>query len=130
MTTETYNLLEEAVQNQLRQLSDFDTTSKEGKEALTKSCNLVELLLTTDRDNAEYYDKEERREIEKMKNETERDKQKLNGGRVALEMAKIIIPSLITMIGYNVFQKRVMKFEETGRVSSTAGREMHIPKFW
>lgn len=133
MTNVTYEMLEKAVQVQLKNVEALDAGSKEGKEALTKSIHLVELLITTDKDNADYYDKQERRRIEedrnKAQNETERDKQKLTWGRVGLEMAKVVVPLVVSFVGYNVFQKRVMKFEETGRISSTAGRELHLPKF-
>lgn len=133
MTDVTYEMLEKAVQVQLEKVEALDAGSKEGKEALAKSIHLVELLITTDKDNADYYDKQERRRIEedrnKAQNETERDKQKLTWGRVGLEMAKVVVPLVVSFAGYNVFQKRVMKFEETGRISSTAGRELHLPKF-
>ena len=133
MTEETYGMLERAVQAQLEKVETLDAGSKEGKEALVKSPPLVELLITTDKDNADYYDKQERRRIEedrnKAMNETERDKQKLTWGRVGLEIAKVVVPLVVSFAGYNVFQKRVLKFEETGRISSTAGRELHLPKF-
>lgn len=132
MTEETYNMLEEAAQVQLTNVQTLDAGSKEGKEALAKSIHLVELLVTADKDNADYYDKQERRRIEeernKAQNETERDKQKLTWGRVGLEMAKVIAPLVVSFAGYNVFQKRILKFEETGRISSTAGRELHLPR--
>lgn len=133
MTDVTYEMLEKAAQVQLENVEKLDAGSKEGKEALAKSINLVELLIATDKDNADYYDKQERRRIEeernKAQNETERDKQKLTWGRVGLEMAKVVVPLVVSFAGYNVFQKRVLKFEETGRISSTAGRELHLPKF-
>lgn len=132
MTEETYNLLEEAAQVQLKQITKIDPGTKEGKDDLVKSIHLVELLINTDRDNAEYYDKQERRRIEEERNEamneTERDKQKLTWGRVVLEMAKVVVPLVVSFGGYNVFQKRILKFEETGRLTSTASRELHLPK--
>lgn len=133
MTDVTYEMLEKAAQVQLEQVEMLDPESKEGKEALTKSIHLVELLITTDKDNADYYDKKERRRIEeernKAQNQTEREKQKLTWGRAAFEMAKVVVPMVGSLIGYNIFQKRVLKFEETGRITSTAGRELHLPRF-
>lgn len=134
MTDETYNMLERAVQVQLEAIENLDTESKEGKDALMKSTRLVELLIASDRENLEYYDKEERRRIDeernKATNETERKKQELTWGRVGLEMAKVVVPLVVSIAGYNVFQKRILKFEETGRISSTAGRELHLPRFF
>lgn len=133
MTEETYNMLEKAARVQLQNVNNLDPGNKEGKDALTKSIHLVELLVTADKDNADYYDKEERRRIEedrnKAVNEIEHNKQKLTGGRVTFEMAKVIAPLVISFVGYNVFQKRILKFEETGRITSTAGRELHLPRF-
>ena len=134
MTDETYELLESAAQVQLKAVESLDATTKEGKEALARSIHLVELLVSKDRDDMEYYDKQERRRIEENRNkaqdETERKKQELTWGRVSLEMAKVVVPLAVSIAGYNVFQKRILTFEETGRITSTAGRELHLPKFF
>lgn len=61
--------------------------------------------------------------------EMERTKRKEAASRIAVEWAKVIIPTVVPIVAYNIFQKRVMKFEETGRICSTAGRELHLPKF-
>lgn len=133
MTEETYDMLERAAQVQLEAVERLDATTKEGKEALTKSIHLVELLISTDKDTSDYYDKQERRRIEeernKAANETEREKQKLTWGRVGLEMAKVVVPLAMSLIGYDIFQKRMLIFEKTDRVCSLAGRELHLPKF-
>ncbi|WP_287643438.1 hypothetical protein [Bacteroides sp.] len=132
MTEETYNLLEGAAQFQLRKVTEIDPGTEEGREHLAKAIHLVELLINTDRDIADDYDKQERRKIEeernKAMNEIERDKQKLTWGRVGLEMAKVVVPLVVSFAGYNVFQKRILKFEETGRLTTTASRELHLPK--
>lgn len=134
MDQTTYDLLESAVRTQLKQVEKLNLESKEGKEALTKATALTELLITVDKDGYDYHDKEERRRIEEKKNdataEVEREKAKLTWGRVGLELGKVIAPILVSFAGYNVFQKRVLKFEETGRIVSTAGRELHLPKFF
>lgn len=61
--------------------------------------------------------------------EVEKLKKKESFSRMMIESAKIIVPTLVPIIAYNIFQKRVMKYEETGRIVSTAGRELHLPKF-
>lgn len=133
MTNETYDLLEEAVRDQIEAIKMTDSGSKEEGYAIDRTAILTNLLITVDKDNADYYDKEERRRIEESKfkdaNQTERDKQKLTWGRALLEMGKVVVPVVVTMFGYDVFQKRVLKFEETGRITSTAGRDLHLPKF-
>ena len=134
MTQETYELLEEAVQKQLENVQNVDISTKEGKETLALSMNLAQLLITTDKDNSDYYDKQEKRRIEEERNKAmesvERDKQKITWGRVCFEMAKVVVPLAIQIIAFGKLQGRMFKFEETGRVTSTGGREMHLPKFW
>ncbi len=134
MTDETRDLLEGAVQDHLKKLNAITEIGGDESKKITENLTkLTELLITSDKDNYDYYDKQERRRIEEERNEaaneTERNKQKLTWSRVAFEMAKVVVPVGISMIGYNIFQKRVLKFEETGRISSTAGRELHLPKF-
>lgn len=133
MTNETYEMLEKATQVELERISLYDTESKEQKETLLKAVHLVELLLTADKDFDERLDKEERRRIEEERNKVmasiEQKKQELTWGRVLFETAKLVIPLGVSFVGYNVFQKRLLKFEETGRVVSTAGRELHLPRF-
>lgn len=133
MNEVTYDMLEKAAQVQLERIEKADPETKEGKDALAKAVELVNLLISTDKIGYDYHDREERRRIDEEKNksdnQTEIDKQKLTWSKVGLEMAKAIVPLAVSMIGYNVFQKRLMRFEETGRVCSTAGRELHLPKF-
>lgn len=132
MLDETYDMLEKAVQVQLQNVVELEPNTKEGKDALAKSVALVELLVSVDKLSFESVDKEERRRIDEERNkaadETERQKQEITWSRVGLELAKAIAPILVSFVGYDVFQKRVLKFEETGRISSTAGRELHLPK--
>lgn len=134
MDQKTYDLLEGAVQDQLSRIDELDPGTKIGQDALKNVTALTELLITADKDGYDYHDKEERRRIEEKKNdataEIEREKSKLTWGRIGFEIGKVVIPTLVSMAGYNVFQKRVLKFEETGRISSTAGRELHFPKFF
>lgn len=64
--------------------------------------------------------------------EIEEMKRKKSKTEIALDVAKIAVPAIMTIWGYreyDKFQKRVLKFEETGRIVSTAGRELHLPKF-
>ena len=126
MTDETYQMMEEATQAQLVRVTNLDATTKEGKEALDKTIRLVELLVNKDRDDMEYYDKQERRRAEeernKAQNEIERKKQSLTWDRVSLEMAKVVVPAAMSLTALVTLVKIVLTFEETGRVNSTIGR--------
>ncbi len=133
MTTETYDMLENEVQRQLCNLNNIDVKTKEGCVAVENTNRMLELLIQSDKDYSDSFDKQERRKIEEKKNadmiEVERSKQKITWGRAALEIGKVVAPLAISLIGYDIFQKRVIKFEETGRLVSSAWRELHLPKF-
>lgn len=133
MTNETYDMLEKAVQVQLENIVKLDAGSKEGKEALAKATSLLEMLITVDKNAAECLDKSERRRIDEERNKaadtTERMKQEITWRKIGLKLSEVVVPLLVSFAGYDVFQKRILKFEEHGAVTSKAGRELHLPKF-
>lgn len=125
--------LETEVQRQLELINSVPKGSKEQAvitEDLTKLVGCVDRLNQTE---YEFYDRQERREIDRKKNESmlelENKKSEIGFTRAAFELAKVIIPPVITLVAYDRFQKRIIKFEETGRLVSTAARELHLPKF-
>ena len=133
MQQETYDLLERVVKNHLEELDSMNLEDENREEYYKETAGLVERLITADKDSNEAWDKQERRRIEEKRNNEanalEQDKQKLGWKKIGFEMAKVVVPVVISMVGYDIFQKRVMKYEETGRISSTAGRELHLPSF-
>lgn len=125
--------LETEVQRQLKLINSVPKGSKEQAvitEDLTKLVGCIDRLNQTE---YEFYDRQERREIDRKKNESmlelENKKSEIGFTRAAFELAKVIIPPVITLVAYDRFQKRIIKFEETGRLVSTAARELHLPKF-
>lgn len=130
MNKETHILLEDAVQEEL---TNLNVCGKDNEETLERVVHLVELLNEADKIDADRFDKSERRRIEEERNQTteriERRKQELTIGRVCLEMAKIVVPTMISLIGYGVYQKRLFIFEKDNTIASMAGRELHLPKF-
>lgn len=133
MMDETRNSLESLIAGDLETLGDLELGSDEHQKATTDLVKLIEKLNDVDRDNADYWDKQERRQIDKERNEMtaklEQEKQKLDPARVSIEIAKIAVPVVVPLVAYNVYQKRVLKFEETGKLVSTAARELHLPRF-
>lgn len=132
MTRETYDMLEERIQQNLEML---DTLEGGVRKSITdETARLVELLIAADKEDAERYDKQERRRIDEDRNkataEVEMSKQEITWKRVGLEMAKLIVPLSMSMAGYDFFQKRMIKFEETGRFTSAVSRELHLPNFF
>ena len=134
MKEETYNRIEEALNDRLDYLKDLENGCKEEGPVIADIRTFGNLLNEIDRERNDENDKWERRRIEETRNETnaelEREKHRLTVGKVVFELTKLAVPIVVGAKFYDGFQKRVMKYEETGRVSSTAGRELHLPRFW
>ncbi len=130
----TYDMVEEGLQIELENAKDPKLSDEERTNATERAIKLGQLLVTIDKDNADYYDKQERRRIEeernKLQNEVESNKQKITFGRAAFEIGKIVVPLVLQIAAFSGLQGRMFKFEETGRITSTGGKEMHLPRFW
>lgn len=129
MSDDTCIMMEEEVKRLTSELSSLEPGSTEYKNILDDLAVLTDKIITLAKDNFDCYDKQERRRIEEEKIAVERHKQELTWSRVLFELGKAVIPLGMSFIGYDVFQKRILKFEETGRITSTAGRELHLPRF-
>lgn len=129
--------IREALETEVqRHLELIDSVPKGSKEQMVLVDDLSKLVNNIDRLNQteyEFYDRQERRDIDRKKNESmleiEKKKSEIGWARAVFELAKVTVPSVVTIIAYDRFQKRVLKFEETGRLVSTAARELHLPKF-
>lgn len=132
MTDETKQLVEQVVQDRLRKDGEVNDDGTEAVDT-RETVELIEQLNAARQMELDALDKEERRKIEREKNETllavEREKQKITIRRAALEIAKIILPAALSIGAYNVFQKRMFFFEKTNRVCSSTGRELRLPQF-
>lgn len=69
-------------------------------------------------------------EIDKMNCRNNSEKSIKGKGEAILEWAKVLVPVIIPIIAYDIFQRRVLKFEEDGSICSSAGRQLHLPKFF
>lgn len=138
MLQETLDLMEDQIKENLKTIQGIDDVNSEKRKMLVKETIMIsEKLISAEHDLFEYGDKEDRRRLEREKNETmeklEKEKQDLNWKKMAIEIGKIIVPAgmLLTQIAaYDKFQKRMFEFEENGRIVSSGGRELHLPKFW
>lgn len=99
----------------------------------------LQTLKDIEKDHNEFWDKQERREIEKKKNEdtiaVELAKQNVSGKRFILEVAKIAIPVLtgiISAVTVTRMQNKAGKFEESGTWVSKASQMTYnqAPKIW
>lgn len=125
-------LLEEVAYH-LEEIDKLGNGSKEQQAMVQDLKLLVDALNVINQNELNALNESERREIERIKNENlyELEKQKAGLGwqRVTFEMAKILIPSIISIAAYDYFQRRIIDFEENGRLTTTASRELHLPKF-
>ncbi len=126
--------LMEEITRHLVEIENLPSGSQEQQRMVDNLQKLVNSLNQINQTEYDGYDKQERREIDKLKNqalyELERKKSEMSWQRVTFEMAKIIVPTIISIGAYEHFQKRILEFEETGRITSTAGRELHLPRFF
>ena len=125
-------LLEEVAYH-LEAIDQLENGSKEQQTMVQDLKLLVDALNQINQNELNALNESERREIERIKNENlyklEQEKSKLGWQRVTFEMAKIIVPSIISIAAYDYFQRRIIDFEENGRLTTTASRELHLPKF-
>lgn len=138
--TDEYTRLERESQkllDQLIKLEEGETKLKIEQLKIEASASENEKARTHEKEMAEesFNQKyESDYKIESMRHDhnmdIERLKRKENASRIAIEVGKILIPTVVPIVAYNLFQKRILKFEETGRLSSTAARELHLPKFF
>lgn len=107
-------------------LEEIDKLENGSKEQSTMVQDLKELVLLLDTLNKTDQSKLKDKELIDL----ERDKMKIGWKRAAFEMAKVTVPTIVSIVAYDIFQKRVLDFEEHGRLTSTASHELHLPRFF
>lgn len=134
---EEKTILETIEEKILLGLNEYDTSdvgSKERKEILEETVKLASIRNEMIHEDADVVDKKKRREIEEMRENNavtiETMKQNIGWRKISLEMAKAIVPLGLQILAYSGLQKRVLKFEETGILKSSASRQFNLPKFW
>lgn len=134
MTKETMCMMEEELVEALREMSHYEVGSDQWNAFLSEVTVLSGKLNELHVKELEYQDKVARREMEERRNGQmaiiEMEKNDISWKRIGLELSKVVIPVLISGILYGVYQKRLLAFEENGRLTSHASRELHLPKFW
>lgn len=127
------SLLDELA-HQLELIGKLKPGSEEYEACMRGINDLTKSVNSLDQTEMDAFDKQERREADKVKNqqllELEKQKSKLSWDRVTFEMAKIGVPLIGSGILYLIAQRNVFQFEETGRIVTTGGRELHLPNIW
>lgn len=134
MRDETYERLEASITDCLDDAYNYDPGSKERRMIFAEAMALVDRVKDIDRMNLEYYDKEDRRLIDRERNnmsiQIEETKQKIGWKRGLFEILKTMGPIAAYIFAYGKFQGRLFNYEShNGRLTSTAGKELHLPRF-
>lgn len=130
MSNETYELLEAAIQEEVDSIKEFEKGSEKREKAVEQSVKLIDRLIMIDKDDADSFDKEKRREIEEKKiestNEIEAGKQQITWKKAAFEFGKIALPMVASAVLYFAALKENERFEETGTWKCKGGRELRV----
>lgn len=134
MSDETRRLLEELIADNLQRMSELDIGSKERSVLQRETEMLMKALHDNDQLNLEYFDKEDKRRIEreKIQNESnlEKERKKFDWNRAVLEVGKSGGLLAAQIAAFAIFQRISINFEENGRYTSWTSKELHLPKFF
>lgn len=137
MTEKTMKLLEERVQENLEVLLDegWDMAPAKRTAIVEEANSILDRLIQAEKDNADAWDKDQRRKIEIRKNKDAAEIEKLKitsmpWKRAAVEIAKVTIPAILSGGLFWAAQTRVLNFEETGRFTSTASKQLGAPRIF
>lgn len=133
MEEETVNLIDEVAEKlliSLEAVQNYAIGTPEREKALKEYCQIADTYQKMQSANLEYCSQQDRLEMEKERTketvELEKKKMEIPKWKIALDVAKVaVIP--LSWLAYGCYQKRILKFEETGRLTSTASRELHLP---
>lgn len=135
MTEKTMSMLENQIQKQLEELDNFKNDEAERSKAVSDLTKLLERMTEAEIANEKWYDNQERRQIERDRNEmmveVETIKSKSDKKRVVLEIVKVGIPALVSLVTLHKWGTKfdsMLKFEETGHFTTTASRQVSLPK--
>ena len=135
MKDTTLDLLEEQIRKDIQKLDAYPE-GDDGKRsrAVQDVTKMIEKLVEAETANEKALEDQERREIDRTRNESsadiERLKQRIDWRRMILEAAKIIVPTVLPLVIWRISYKEMLQFEETGRFTSTASKELHLPKIF
>lgn len=109
-----------------------ETNEEKRKEKMQEALKIGEMLNKHEETFYQYWTTQDRIEKEEKKNEDminlEKEKIKVPWQRTAIDVAKIVVPTVIPLILWRKSWKEMLRFEETGRFTSNASRTIHMPK--
>lgn len=135
MSEEVMEMIDARVKELLEEAEKYEAKSDMRRAIMQEVYKLLELYHNATELNFDFFDKEKRREIDEKRNETmahvEEEKNKVPVVRVVLETGKIVVPlatSVLMLYGYFKAQNKVLDFEEHGSITSSAGRQLGLPR--
>lgn len=132
MTKETMDLLEELIQNQVTMIFNADEDYANRSRDIQDLTRLVEKLTEAEIADETKENNAERRRMDEEKNVTaavlEEKKLKIDWKQYVIEIGKILVPTVIPLVIWRKSYKEMITFEETGRFTSSASRELKLPK--
>lgn len=119
--------LRDELADQFEALGKISKSGEESERLVKNICALSKTLNELNQTEVDSEEKRKRREADLIKNQQMHDleekKSKLDWGRAGFEMAKIIVPAAGSWVFYRISLRDILKFEETGRIVSTGGRD-------
>lgn len=131
---ENKKLLNETIGNDLEDLKGFEVGSDEREALVNEIKELYRIQIEEYKAEVEAWDKDELRRIAEEKKESEEkirlEQTKTELKRSGIDAAKAIVIGIGSGILSNRMMKALLKFEETGTVTSKAFRLIPMIKFW
>lgn len=127
-------LLNELIANDLEDLKTLEIGSEEREAVVEEIRKFYSLTIDEYKAEVEAWDKDEQRRISEEKNAADErvklEQTKADIKRSALECGKGVIIGVGSAILSNRLMTKLLKFEETGTVTSKAFRLIPMIKFW
>lgn len=131
---ETKKLLNEVMERDLEDLKELEIGSKEREALVSEIKDFYKLQIEEYRSEVDAWDKDELRRISEEKNAAEERiaeaKTKTEFKKSAVDAGKAIVIGVGSAFLSNRMMKALLKFEETGTVTSKAFRLIPMIKFW
>lgn len=123
MQKDTYEDLEEVLVDYISALGNVPPDSKEAGIIMSRVKSMIEKLNEIDQ-------VQNKKVCDEMNHQLESDRNNLDWRKVALDLIKVFGPIIISVMSYAVLQQKLLRFEETGNLSTSASKQFSLPKFW
>ena len=135
MKEEIVEKMEEIVEKNLNKMNNGTLSNEEESNSIRSETNtFIEYLIKINEDELEAKDKEERRKLEHERNEgniiLEMKRMDIPWKKIGFEIGKTCLTTLLPIGASILIYDKVLKFEETGRATSFASRQLRMPNIF